>query len=174
MALSRRTGQRFQNSIWPGFVDAMTGLLLVLMFLLTIFMVVQFVLRETISGQESQLDELANEVQSLAVALGLEERANAQLDARLGALNATLNQTSDALSIAQQQLDGQSRTIAALTAERDDQRTALVQAEGQISAFEAQVAALVANRADAEAQIATLISQREELEAAQCYPSKTP
>ena len=36
MALSRRTGQRFQASIWPGFVDAMTGLLLVLMFVLTI------------------------------------------------------------------------------------------------------------------------------------------
>ena len=56
MALSRRTGQRFQASIWPGFVDAMTGLLLVLMFVLTIFMVVQFVLRETITGQESELD----------------------------------------------------------------------------------------------------------------------
>ena len=35
MALSRRTGQRFQANIWPGFVDAMTGLLLVLMFVLT-------------------------------------------------------------------------------------------------------------------------------------------
>lgn len=54
MALSRRTGQRFQASIWPGFVDAMTGLLLVLMFVLTIFMLVQFVLRETISGQETE------------------------------------------------------------------------------------------------------------------------
>ena len=39
MALSRRTGARFQASIWPGFVDAMTGLLLVLMFVLTIFMI---------------------------------------------------------------------------------------------------------------------------------------
>ena len=59
MALSRRTGQRFQASIWPGFVDAMTGLLLVLMFVLTIFMVVQFVLRETITGQESELNTLS-------------------------------------------------------------------------------------------------------------------
>ena len=69
MALSRRTGQRFQGAIWPGFVDAMTGLLLVLMFVLTIFMVVQFVLRETISGQETELDELASEVSALASAL---------------------------------------------------------------------------------------------------------
>ena len=35
---------------WPGFVDAMTGLLLDLMFVLTIFTVVQFTLRDQISG----------------------------------------------------------------------------------------------------------------------------
>ena len=58
MALSRRTGARFQASIWPGFVDAMTGLLLVLMFVLTIFVVMQFVLQQTIKGQGAMLDEL--------------------------------------------------------------------------------------------------------------------
>ena len=68
MALSRRTGQRFQGSIWPGFVDAMTGLLLVLMFVLTIFMVMQFVLQETISGQETMV-ELRNDIDLLANAL---------------------------------------------------------------------------------------------------------
>ena len=51
----------------------MTGLLLVLMFVLTIFMVVQFVLTERISGQESELNELAGEVAALAQALGVEE-----------------------------------------------------------------------------------------------------
>ena len=66
MALSRRTGQRFQASIWPGFVDAMTALLLVLMFVLTIFMVVQFMLRETITGQETELDQLSAQVAELA------------------------------------------------------------------------------------------------------------
>ena len=66
MALSRRTGQRFQGSIWPGFADEMTGLLLVLMFVLTIFMVMQFVLQETISGQETELDTLSAEVEALA------------------------------------------------------------------------------------------------------------
>ena len=82
MALSRRTGQRFQGSIWPGFVDAMTGLLLVLMFVLTIFMVMQFVLQETISGQETELNTLSAEVEALAQALGLQERQGKQLEAR--------------------------------------------------------------------------------------------
>ena len=62
MALSRRNGARLQSSIWPGFVDAMTGLLLVLTFVLSIFMVIQFVLSETISGQESELDTLQSEI----------------------------------------------------------------------------------------------------------------
>jgi len=43
MALARRSGQRFEANIWPGFVDAMTALLLVLVFVLSIFMMVQFI-----------------------------------------------------------------------------------------------------------------------------------
>ena len=62
MALSRRSTQRVSASIWPGFVDAMSALLLVLMFVLTIFMIVQFMLRETISGQETALDALTGEL----------------------------------------------------------------------------------------------------------------
>ncbi|MDZ4134034.1 MAG: peptidoglycan-binding protein, partial [Paracoccaceae bacterium] len=65
MALSRRGGQRMSASIWPGFVDAMTALLLVLMFVLSIFMIIQSVLRETIDTQGSELDALADQVAGL-------------------------------------------------------------------------------------------------------------
>ena len=133
MALSRRTGQRFQGSIWPGFVDAMTGLLLVMMFVLTIFMVVQFVLRETISGQESELDILSSEVAALAQALGLEERRGQQLQARMGALTETLNNRTS-------ELQRQAALIASLTSERDSQAAALEDAQTRITSFEAQVA----------------------------------
>ena len=71
MALSRRTGTRFQASIWPGFVDAMTGLLLVLMFVLTIFMVVQFVLTERITGQETELDQLSERSRGTGAGAGV-------------------------------------------------------------------------------------------------------
>ncbi len=135
MALSRRTGQRFQGSVWPGFVDAMTGLLMVLTFVLTIFMIVQFVLRETISGQEDELTALSAEVAALAGALGLEERENSRLEARLGALNTTLNQAEDDLA----------------------------QAQSRITDFEAQVAALLADQERARGDIAALESQRDEL-----------
>ena len=149
MALSRRTGARFQGSIWPGFVDAMTGLLLVLMFVLTIFMVVQFVLTEQISGQETELDELSSEVAALAQALGLERRATADLET---------------------QAEQQNALIATLQAARAEQAEALVAAQTQISSFEAQVAGLIADRdsaleqvSDLEAREATLLSEQEAL-----------
>ncbi len=156
MALSRRTGQRFQGSVWPGFVDAMTGLLMVLTFVLTIFMVVQFVLRETISGQEDELTALSDEVAALADALGLEERENSRLQARLGALNTTLSQAEDDLTQAQS-------LIASLTSERDRQAIALDQAQTRITDFEAQVAALMADQERALGSIEALESQREQL-----------
>ncbi|KIC41479.1 flagellar motor protein [Ruegeria sp. ANG-R] len=135
MALSRRTGQRFSGSVWPGFVDAMTGLLMVLTFVLTIFMVIQFVLRETISGQEDELTALSDEIAALAGALGLEERENSRLQARLGTLNATLNRVEDDLT----------------------------QAQDRITDFEAQVAALLADQERAQGDIAALETQRDEL-----------
>lgn len=153
MALSRRSGTRFQASIWPGFVDAMTGLLLVLMFVLSIFMIVQFVLTERITGQESELDQLSVELATLARALGREQQTNAALQDEIGALGATL---SDAEA-----------QIAALTAVRDAQNAALDVAQTQISGFEAQVAALIAARDDALATVATLQDSQTALEAAQ-------
>ena len=163
MALSRRTGARFQASIWPGFVDAMTGLLLVLMFLLTIFMVVQFVLRETISGQETELNELAGEVAALAQALGLEEQRANQLDARSNALNTTLNAARD-------QVAQQSKMIDTLTSQRDTQAQQLADANTKITSFEAQVAGLLAQRdvalgtiSELEADQTRLVSEQEAL-----------
>lgn len=153
MALSRRTGQRFQGSIWPGFVDAMTGLLLVLMFVLTIFMVMQFVLQETISGQETELDTLSAEVEALAQALGLQERQGKQLEARLGALTTTLG-ARDA------EIDDQAALIATLSGERDRQADALATTASQISSFEAQVASLLSQRNEALRTVAGLEGEK--------------
>ena len=156
MGLSRRTGQRFQASIWPGFVDAMTGLLLVLMFVLTIFMVIQFVLRETISGQETELNTLSLEIASMAQALGMERSRVADLETELGTL-------SSSLVSAQDQLAEQSALIAALTQERDTQAAALSDATNQITAYEAQVAGLLAQQSQNQAAIQSLEADKQAL-----------
>ena len=156
MALSRRSSNRFQNAIWPGFVDAMTGLLLVLMFVLTIFMVIQFVLRQQITGQENELSLLSNEVAALTATLGLEQDRTAALSSNLEAANAEATL--------------QAGRIAALIAEREAQNQVLAQAQGDITQFEAQVAGLLSERSQAleniaglEAEQAQLLSQQDAL-----------
>ena len=156
MALSRRTGQRFQGSIWPGFVDAMTGLLLVLMFVLTIFMVIQFVLRETISGQETELNTLSAEIAVIAEALGLEQERVKSLETELGMLSSNL-------SDAETQVAAQSALIAQLTSARDQTANALADANSKITAFEAQVAGLLASQQENLANIQSLEDRRDEL-----------
>ena len=149
MALSRRTGQRFQASIWPGFVDAMTGLLLVLMFVLTIFMIVQFVLRETISGQESELNSLQDEVALIAEALGLEKKQTEKLGLELDSLATTLADTES-------ELQRQATLISTLTREREDQAQLIGEANSKITQFEAQVAGLLLQRDNLNLQIGNL------------------
>ena len=156
MALARRSSQRFNTAIWPGFVDAMTGLLLVLMFVLTIFMVIQFVLRETITGQESELDALASEISVLSSTLGLAEAANAEL-------------TND-LDAARSEAIAQTALIATLTADRDATAAALEAttadleaAQSAITGFEAQVAGLLAENQTAQTAIEALQSEQSAL-----------
>lgn len=156
MALSRRTGQRFQANIWPGFVDAMTGLLLVLMFVLTIFMVVQFVLRETITGQESEMNQLNAEIAKLAQALGLEQRKTSGLEARVGELGVTLE-------AARTRAGEQAALIATLRAQTQAQDEALSAVEAQVTAFEAQVASLLTERDLAQSEAEALRAESADL-----------
>ena len=160
MALSRRTGARFQGSIWPGFVDAMTGLLLVLMFVLTIFMVLQAVQTQRINGQENELNSLSGEVAALAQALGMERQTTAELEAELGTLNTSLTAARD-------QAAEQAAMIASLTATRDAQAAQLDAAEAKITGFEAQVASLLSQRDAAIARGEALETRQEELLSAQ-------
>ena len=81
MGLSRR---RESSNIWAGFVDAVTTLLMVLMFVLTIFTVMQSVLRDTITTQSTQLDQLGAQVAQLADALGLQKAKSTELLQQVG------------------------------------------------------------------------------------------
>ena len=149
MALSRRTGQRFQASIWPGFVDAMTGLLLVLMFVLTIFMIVQFVLRETISGQENELNSLQDEITLIAEALGLEKKQTEKLGLELNSL-------AGSLANSESELQRQAALISTLTLERETQVQLIGEANSKITLFEAQVAGLISQRDNLNSQVGSL------------------
>ena len=139
MASIRRRGNGISASIWPGFVDAMTALLLVLMFVLTIFMIVQFVLRDTISTQDTQLNYLSQQVASLAEALGLEQQKSDGLETEVEKLDVEL---TDARSQAEIQV----ALIATLSQQTKNQAVKITAFEAQITSFESQVASLLAEK----------------------------
>lgn len=145
--------------MWPGFVDAVTTLLMVLMFVLTIFTVMQSVLRDTITTQSTELDELTAQVAGLADALGLERKKVNDLQGQVGAL------TSD-LSAARAKGDEQSALIATLTGQLTDKQGELSAAQTRIASFEAQVATLLSQRDDARGKNVALTAKLTDLEAA--------
>ena len=115
-ALARRA--RRSTNIWPGFVDALATLLLVLMFLVMVFVLAQFFLNEALSGRDAALQKLESQVSELADLLGLERAQGAELRLNIAQLSEEL-QASVTLR------DDLNATIEALTlrAESAEQTT---------------------------------------------------
>jgi chemotaxis protein MotB len=89
-SLSRRRRAE-EAPYWPGFVDAMAQLLLVITFLLSVFMVAQFLLAREISGQDSALGQLRLQIAELTDLLALEKASKEEVESQLLSLTDDLN-----------------------------------------------------------------------------------
>jgi len=87
-SLARRS--RHRSDIWPGFVDALASLLMVIIFLLLVFVLAQFFLGEALSGRETAVQKLNQDVAELGDLLSLEKNANKNLRADVGRLSGEL------------------------------------------------------------------------------------
>src|SRR5215469_10304102 len=85
MPAGRRTARTVD--IWPGFVDALATLILVIVFVLMVFTLFQFYLKDVISGRDQALAKLSSQLGDLADQLALEKKTNADLNTRIGTLN---------------------------------------------------------------------------------------
>ncbi|MAU40618.1 MAG: hypothetical protein CMF31_03255 [Kordiimonas sp.] len=89
--LSRRNRHsNHTNNTWPGFVDALSTLLLVIIFLLSMFVLAQFFLGTALSGRDEALVKLQNQVLELGDLLALEQQANRDLRDNISQLSASL------------------------------------------------------------------------------------
>ncbi|CAA7619319.1 peptidoglycan -binding protein [Magnetospirillum sp. SS-4] len=86
MPLARRV--RRSIDIWPGFVDALATLIMVIVFVLMVFVLAQYFLGEALSGRQKALDKLGREMAELAESLNMQKAANAALEAELVASKA--------------------------------------------------------------------------------------
>ena len=117
--MATRTRRRDSSLIWPGFVDAVTTLLMVLMFVLTIFTVMQSVLRDTITTQDSELDKLGGEIARLSDALSSSQARGSALDRDLAAERDRLRQSEQAVAGARAEIDAQAEAARLAAARRE-------------------------------------------------------
>ena len=145
----------------------MTALLLVLFFVISIFMIVQFVLSETVTKQDAELTSLSEQVAGLADALGLEQSRGRALNTRLGELDSALNE-------AQNQTNAQAALISTLTQQRDTLQVQASESASRITDFEAQIAALITQNQSLEGTVATAQTQLDaEAEAARLAAARS-
>ena len=86
---SRRAAKGFDY--WPAFVDALSTMLLAMIFLLSVFMLAQFFLSRDITGKDNALTRLNRQIEELTSLLALERAGKADAQSTMSALNATLD-----------------------------------------------------------------------------------
>ncbi len=167
-ALARRSPRG--TNIWPGFVDAMATLLLVLIFLLMVFVLAQAFLNVALSGRDEALGRLRTQVGELADLLALERGSNSDLRLNVRQLSEELqssvirrdklNADVRSLTLLSKKAEKKARELsgklgAALTTIGADKKKIEAQV-GELSRLTNDVAALTALRRELEKKVAGL------------------
>lgn len=90
MAYSRSYRSNASADYWPGFVDAMATLLLVMTFLLSVFMLVNYYVTQEVSGKDTALQRLTRQITQLTELLALEQTKKQKLEDNIASLSASL------------------------------------------------------------------------------------
>ncbi len=141
MALGRARRQYRGMDYWPGFVDALSTLLLVFIFLVSIFTIVQYFLSQELSGKDTVLSRLNAQIKTLSDLLALERSNTNTLEDQLASLRASLKGAEserDRLRGAA----GSGVDAKALASELEAERNLSQQQISQIALLNQQIAAL--------------------------------
>ncbi len=158
--LSRR---RRSLDFWPGFVDAISALLMVMVFVILIFVIGQFVLTDAVSGRDRALDRLNAELALLVETLTMESKAKASAEAQVGELRASLLDMGEQRDRLVMDLKRSDEARDSLNVQLDQTRSTLAATETDLSEQEDLAARLIADiavldqvKAELEAEVAKL------------------
>ena len=169
MALVGRPTQHNANSfIWPGFVDALATLIMVLIFVLMVFFLIQTNLLQRVVGQDSALDNLRNEISILADTLNLEQQKNIQLNIELKNAQNNLARVTQQFSDLEAKLNQANQEKNSLQEElqatRDENKEALQKADSEVKAARAEILTLIQATEELKEKIGQLQALLEEKE----------
>jgi len=143
MARSRRRERHVDY--WPGFVDALATLLMVIIFLLSVFVVAQFILSREVSNRDTALDRLNAQIAELTESLAMERSSKRSIQDELAALQASLagaEAERDRLRSERDGLGAGAGQIDSLSTQLDQQKDISARALAQVELLNQQIAAL--------------------------------
>ena len=148
MPLARRARARHID-YWPGFVDALSTMLLAIIFLLSVFMLAQFFLAREITGRNTALTKLNRQIEELTSLLALERAGKQTADTSVFSLSATLDLANKEKARLQGVIDsgnalraGTSNAAAQAHGALDREKEISARAASQIDVLNQQIAAL--------------------------------
>jgi chemotaxis protein MotB len=163
----RRRGGSNGLDAWPGYVDALSTLLMVTIFVLLVFVLAEAFLSSALTGSDNTINKLKTEIASLSASLSMETAKDATLAGELAALNSSLaaaNQANAALTAKTQaqaaQIAAQSAQATSLDAQLSDAQAQLQAANGRLSAMQAQMSTQAADAVNAPALRSQLAAQK--------------
>ncbi len=120
MALARRSSTRggADSYIWPGFVDALATLLMVIIFVLMVFFLVQINLTQRVAGQDTTLNTLRQEISELANLLNLERSANSNLTLNNQQLSLALDASAGTIGTLEDKISALEKSLNAAHADK--------------------------------------------------------
>lgn len=144
-----RSRRRQEANYWPGFVDALSSLLLVIIFMLSLFVLTQFFLGQELQGRDTALSRLNSQIAELTDLLQLERANSDDLSSQIATLTATLgNAQADNASLTSQLagigtgLGDKDATIAAMQDDLLAAQELSDEANAQVALLNQQLAAL--------------------------------
>jgi len=146
MALPRSRRDSGMN-YWPGFVDALSTLILSIIFLLTVFMVAQFFLSQEVAGKDTALARLNAQISRLSDLLSLERTGKVSLEEEVAQLRASLSAAAGERDRLRGAAESQNAgpgpgQVNALNTQIDLQKAATARAIAQIENLNQQISAL--------------------------------
>ncbi len=149
MALARSRRDNSGMNYWPGFVDALSTLILSIIFILTVFVVVQFYLQQEVAGKDTALTQLNAQIAQLTDLLSLEKSSKVDLQDQLAQLRATLANAESDRDKFKGQLENAGAGAATvqgkvgeLSSALDNEKKASARAVAQVELLNQQIAAL--------------------------------
>lgn len=157
----RRRGRGGNLDVWPGYVDALSTLLMVIIFVLLVFVLAQGFLSVALSSREKAMDQLNRRVAELADLLSLEAAQGEQLRQQLGRLNDDLRSAATARDSALQSLALIREERDRLSGERDGLRGERERLSARLSDLELAARSAADRAAATERQLAEALSRAE-------------